>query len=194
MSKPRKPRSDSKLKNLPEDVQDRIVDWCRNDSLQSACSRCASELHPPIKTTIQSLSEFLSWWKLQRTFRQADQFARTAMDELRREFPDAHPEKIAAAGQLFFTMQAANTNDADLFKELEYLRVRKEEAANNARIAELKLSQKDRQLTQKDAEIALALRRVELLEKKLQDAQQALDDKSISAEEQAARIREIFKK
>jgi hypothetical protein len=173
--KSRKPRSDSKLKNLPEDVQERIAGWCQEDGLQSACSRCAAELQPPVQTNPTSLGEFYAWWRLQRTFRQADSFAREAEEMLKEEFPDATPEKIAAAGQLVFTMQATNAGDADTFKELEYLRVRKEEAQHNARIAELKIQQKDKQIAQKEKDIALATRRVEMLEANAAKAKEQLE-------------------
>ena len=66
----RKPHAKSKLKNLPADVQARIADWCAQDSLESAVSRCSAEL--AIETNRSSMSEFFAWWNLRQTFGQAD--------------------------------------------------------------------------------------------------------------------------
>jgi hypothetical protein len=153
----RKPRSDSKLKTLPEDVQAQIADWCAQDSLQSAVSRCASELQ--LQTSLASMSEFFAWYRLRATFSQAEQNAQLVEQMLREKFPDATPEKIAAAGQLVFTMQAANANDVETFKDLEYLRVTKESAKFDAEVAKAKLRQKDHQIRQKGEELRLARER-----------------------------------
>jgi hypothetical protein len=192
MSSHRKPRSDSKLKTLPEDVQERIAGWCREDGLQSACSRCAAELQPPLKTNIQSLSEFFAWWNLRQTFNRAEQLAQQTEEFLKNEFPDATPEKIAAAGQLTFTLQAAASGNAKEFRELEYLRVRKEEAAANLRIAEAKIAQKDKQIAQKDQDLQLASRRVAVLEAKEAKAKEIIGDEKLSPEEKQRRIAAVF--
>src|SRR5262245_4973689 len=138
MSKQRKPRSDSKLKNLPQDVQDRIASWCQEDGLQSACSRCASELQPPISTTMKALSLFMQWRAVQdrketltELFARADANAKAVEDLLRKDFPGATAETLAAAGQMVFTLQASQAKDSKEFRELEYLRVSKETLAAN---------------------------------------------------------------
>lgn len=193
---PRKAHSNSVLKTLPEETQARIADWCAQDSLESAVSRCFSELQ--LKTNKSSMGVFFDWWKdeqerrgaretLEEVFRKADANATAVEQMLAEKFPDATPEKIAAAGQLVFTMQAANVKDAKEFREMEYLRLAKEAAQTKARHGDAKIRQKDRDLK-------LAERRVVLLEAKAAEAIKTLDDKTLSAPEQAARIREIFKK
>lgn len=188
----RKPRSDSKLKNLPEAVQAQIADWCAQDSLQSALSRCAAELQPPVHTSLTSLSEWYAWYRLSATFAQADQHAKQVEELLRKTFPDATPEKIAAAGQLVFTMQAANAGDAEEFRAMESLRVTKESAAHKAKMDEAKLRQKDAQIRQKNEELSLQLRRVQVLEAKLADIGKTVKDKTLTPEERAKRIAEIY--
>lgn len=188
----RKPRSDSKLKTLPEAVQAQIADWCAQDSLQSAVLRCAAELQPPVRTSLSAMSEWWAWYRLSATFSQADAHARQVEELLRRQFPGATPEKIAAAGQLVFTMQAANAQDTKEFRELEYLRITKETAFHKVEMDKAKLRQKDAQIRQKNEELALQLRRVQVLEAKLESIGKAVKDTKLTPEERAKRIAEIY--
>ena len=63
---------------------------------------------------------------------------------------------------------AAVAEDPALYKELRYLRIADQTSKSNARIAEEKLKRKD-------AEIALAVRRMNLLEENAAKAKQALE-------------------
>jgi hypothetical protein len=165
------------LKTLPDDQQDIIASWCSQGTLESAVSRCLSELG--IKTNIDSMSKFhrahVAKKELQEHFAIAESFATSVEEMLRNQFPDATPEKIAAAGQLVFTMKAANSGDSKEFRELEYLRVSKDTLAANIRNNEAKVKQKERQLTQKDRDLQLAERRVALLEENAAKAKAQLE-------------------
>lgn len=186
----KKPRSDSKLKNLPAEQQARIADWCAQDSLQSAASRCASEMQ--LSVSLNTVSEFYAWWKLKATFSQAEAHAKTVEEMLRKTFPGATPEKIAAAGQLVFTMQAANAGDAEEFRAMEQLRVTKESATANARIAEAKLKQGAQKIAQKDQDLKLVERRVKLLEDREAKTREVLGDGDLTPAEKEQRIKAVF--
>lgn len=151
-----KARSDSPLKNLPEDRQAQIIDWC-NTVKTAECSggyKYAKEqlAADGIKASEGALSEFYSWWHLRRDFRRNDSLARDFEELLRKEFPKAEPGKIQEFGQTYFTMNAAARRDPKEFREMEYLRLSKETAETKGRQEERKLS--------------IAERRIVLLEKK----------------------------
>ena|ERR1700731_3621737 len=160
-----KPRSDSPLKNLPEDRQEQIIDWCnasKSDDCIGGHKFAKAQLAADgIKTSEGALSEFYSWWYLRRTFQEADNLTRQFEEMLKRTFPDIDPEKITQAGQLIFTLQATNARNAEEFREMEYLRLAKETGATKAR--------------QKDEELRLAARRVELLEQNQAKAKEKLE-------------------
>jgi hypothetical protein len=153
-----KPRSDSLLKNLPEERQDQIAAWCRepkSDScpggLQHAREQCAAD---GLKVSMRAMSEFFSWWRVGETCRQASNKAQDFESLLKAEFPGATPEKIASMGQMYFTLQASNSGDADTFINLESLRLAKSSAETKAR--------------QKEEDLRLSAERVKLMASKLQ--------------------------
>jgi hypothetical protein len=179
-----KARSDSPLKNLPEERQEQIVEWC--NTLKTAdCAggyKFAKEqlAADGIKASEGALSEFYSWWHLRRDFQRNDSLTRDFEELLKKEFPAAAPGKIQEFGQTFFTMQAAAKRDSKEFREMEYLRLSKETGITKAR--------------QKDQELALATRRVELLERKIAEATETVESSKLSDAQKAERLREIFKK
>ena len=176
MSKPRKTRSDAKLDKLPAEQQELIHGWCVQDGLQSASQRCASELKVTI--AVSSVAEWMKRYELRRMFSEADSKAKAVEDLLRHEFPGATAEKIAAAGQLVFTMEASNAKDRDAFIALESLRLAKQVAEGNAQVAKRKLQQMETRIGQKDLEIALAREKFEMeaAEKMLSAAMRAKAD------------------
>lgn len=174
-----KHRSDSVLKNLPEERQAQIIEWIntpKSDDCVGGQKFALEQLAADgIKTSAASLSDFYSWWHLQQTFRRADNFTTQIEESLRKQFPELSSEKIAEAGQLVFTLQATNARDAKEFREMEWLRLAKVTGATKAR--------------QKDRDLALAERRVRLLEKK---AKEILSDTSVPIEEREQRMKAMF--
>lgn len=185
MSNPRKPKSNAVLKNLPAERQQQVAEWCEkaNDTdpaghpvpktggLEFARAQLAAD---GVSVALNTVSEFYRWFSLRRTFALAESQAQQAEEFLRRQFPDATPAKIAAAGQLVFTMQAANAGDAETFRAMETLRLAKTTAEHNAAMDKARLEQKERQIAQKDRDLSLVERRVKLLEAKQIEAREAL--------------------
>src|SRR4029077_18837678 len=152
-----KERSDSKLKHLPEERQDQIIEWCNTPNQRGEDGKPIKETGglpyaraqlaaDGLKVSERALSDFYSWWHLQRNFRDADNLTTQLEEMLKQQFPDVNPEKITEMGQLIFTLQATQARDAKEFREMEYLRLAKETGATKAR--------------QKDTELKLAERRV----------------------------------
>lgn len=190
--KSRKIRSDSKLGRLPRDVQQRIADWCAQDSLASAAQRCAAELS--VQVSSQTISEWYQRWRLDQAtaerkqaltelFQHADANAQ-AVGELLRD-SGATEEQIARADRLVFTLQASSSKNADLWMDLEKLRIARETAEHRARMDLAKLEQKERDLE-------LAGRRVTVLEARLEAIKSTVEDSTLSDEERAQRIAEIY--
>jgi hypothetical protein len=190
----RKPQGNSKLKTLPPEVQARIADWCAQDTLESAVSRCASELSPPVQTNRDSMGKFYRWWRdtqetavrketLEHLFRRADVNAKAVAGMLKES--GATEDQIARADQLVFTLQASSVEDKELFIELEKLRIARESAEHKARMDVAKLQQKQE-------ELKLAERRVKLLEDREKKAREVMVDAALSAEEKEKRIKAVF--
>ena len=115
---------------------------------------------------------------MRETFSEADNFATQVEDLLRKEFPDATPEKLGAAGQVAFTAMAVAKRDSKEFMDLESLRLAKETAVTKGR--------------QKDQDLKLSERRVKLMERKIAQATDALKDGALSPAEREARMKQIF--
>jgi hypothetical protein len=177
-----KPRSDSLLKNMPEDYQDAIAAWCKAPKteespggLQHAREMLASDGHT---VSLRAVSEFYSWYRLRSTFRQANDKASNFEAMLKAEFPTATPDKIAQMGQMIFTLEANNAGDVKTFIDLESLRLAKTSAETKAR--------------QKEKDIKLAERRVQVMEAKIAQATDTLKDGALSPAEREARMKQIF--
>ena len=176
MKTPRRlPRAGSKLTRLPVEQLAEIYGWITGPEggLEVARTLCLGKLS--LAVSLDTLSRFRAWYYLQAEFVQADAEAQ-AQEELMRRFDPADAERARKFGQFTFMQRAIRSEDAETFQAMS------------------RDVQRDRQLAQKDADLSLADRRVALLEKKLAEAQGALDDKTLSAAEQAARIREIFQR
>lgn len=159
--KPRKVRADAKLKTLPADAQQRIADWCMDGTLESARSRCASELGVTI--SLDAVSKFFAWWKtaqdtaarketLAELFNRADANAKAVGQMLAER--GATAAQIAAADHLVFQLQAtkageeATALDRENFIELEKLRIARESAETKGRHDAAKLATANRRAAQ----------------------------------------------
>jgi hypothetical protein len=214
MSDPnRKPHARSWLKTLPRTpdeardagrdpgcCQSAIFDLLQSHSLREVAEHCIANLgatQTPGGLT-EALSKFRTWFQADKDTRERKEtlrsiFARAdanakAVAEILAE-TGASPDAIARANHLVFQTQAAEAGREDkaMFIELEKLRLARDSAEHKARMDEAKVRQKD-------ADLALVNRRVTLLEAKAEEARKTVNDSTLSAAEQAARIREIFKK
>jgi hypothetical protein len=113
----RKANSNSRLKNLDEETQARIAEWCAEDGLSATASRCLAELQ--ISTNRDSLSKWLKWRKdvlpLKQHFDSADSQAKAATELLKQVDPTSSAEKLRAFGQLMFMAKAVETKNAEDF-------------------------------------------------------------------------------
>lgn len=160
-----KPRSDSKLKNLPEETQEAIIAWARTaktdehpGGLQYAREQLAAD---GIKVSLRAVSEFVSWWQLRERFSSASERAQQIEDLIKEKNPNLSPDRIRELGQALFTMEAMAEKDAQAYVALESLALAQSTAKTKASLEERKL--------------ALAERRVSLLEENAAKAKAALE-------------------
>jgi len=159
-----KPRSDSKLKNLPEERREQIIAWLNTTKTEEhpgglayAREQLAAD---GIKVSNSTLSEFWAYWDLQQDFSDAD-LAATFAEEQMRAFDPANAQKAEDFGNFVFTSKAVRQKDPQTFVALQRLKLDKDSARTRA--------------SQEDRKIQLAARRVQLLEDKAAKAKAALE-------------------
>src|SRR5688500_13402208 len=123
----RKPHAKSRLKLLPEETQALIADWCAQDTLESAVSRCASELQ--LMTNRSSMGEFFAWRTLKAQYAAANNAAANAEELLKKVDPAASAEKLRAFGQLMFMHKAVASENTEDFVGLTIADVKNRELA-----------------------------------------------------------------
>ena len=168
----RKIRSDAGLMNLPEARQQQIIEWCdtpKSEDCVGGYAFARQQLaEDGLVVSERALSAFWSWFYLQQDLSLA-----RSMEEV----VEADPESVARARRraqkllldLSIARQdaklfSAATNDANTVRHLDL-----QEAS-----AKTKAKQKDRALDQKDTDLALANRRVALLETNAAKAKEKL--------------------
>lgn len=131
-----------------------------------AWSKDGSHTNPQIRSRIKerwgialgndsALSDFWRLQEVRSSFSTAAAMAEEAMDMLRTDLP---PEKVSDLGRMVFERAAMKSGDADTFVNLRRLKLKEETAKTKADLENRKL--------------ALAERRVQLMEKKLERAAQ----------------------
>jgi hypothetical protein len=201
---PKTPRRDAVLKNIPagDPRREQIAEWLAADGWESCAQQCFSQLAIAVNgqpVSRNMIYEAVRFWRQQEHFETMQQ---RAMDQARLE---AERQGGMTAAQLeeatdrSFIALAASTVDLENpdftdYKELRFLRIRDQESKGNARIAEAKLLQKDKQLEQAEKSLAMAQRKLELLEAKAKEATEVAHDSKLTPAQQAERMREIFKR
>lgn len=165
----KKVRADSRLKTMAPERQAQIVDWSRTLTLHQLKERVRKELG--VETNTTSLSEFLSYWHLSQHLEQAAGFSNELKETLK-TLPDLKldEEQINAAAQVVFELDAAKNKDLGAFLSLRRLRQKDKDQLNEAR-------------------------RIQLLEKKAAQAEEAektVKDETLTPEERMNRMRQIF--
>jgi hypothetical protein len=135
-----KPRSDSKLKTLPTEVQAKVYALLAKVSYQKAVGLIAKE--HGIATSVGALSAFYSWYPLSRRIEQSRSFA----DELKKTLAsnsqlDLNAEKLSQVAQAAFEIQAVQEQDTGLFVSLRKLRQKDLDLAQQAQNTNLRLKQ-----------------------------------------------------
>lgn len=182
--RPRKIRRDAKLLNLPERDRKVIAGWLQSDGVASCLQRIASQYQ--IQCSQTTLYEAIAFWDSQE---RRDRVRAKALAQIESEAEEkgySPQQRMAALDRRMAEIFAAEDQHKE-YQDARYLIIADESARTKAELSRLKIAQKDK-------DIALTERRVVILEKKIAEAEKALGDKSLTGAEQAARIREIFKK
>jgi len=167
MSTHHKPRSDSALKTLPETRQADIAEYLRDHSLKATVEWLAED---GFKTSIKSLSEFLSWYSLRQQLSRNEQTVETLLADYVKTDPNLTPEKIQSMGQAFFSAMSLAQQDPEAWVQVQRLNLQR-------------------------ASLAMDERRIALLEKKAAAFDQAKEviESKLSPDEQKKRLKEILK-
>lgn len=110
MNTGKKPRGDSKLKNLPEERQEQIFEWCRK-SFAHARRQLAED---GLMVSGRALSEWHSWYRRKSKLELGNNRVLQALEWYRRNRPDATPEEIRRAQLMALSLQAEAEDDKKL--------------------------------------------------------------------------------
>lgn len=178
MASTRKPRSDSRLKTLPEERQRHVIELMRTRSLAEVRKELRAD---GITTSSAALSDFFSWWHLREQFRGWEEDTATMLELLKRDHPELSEEELAGYGNAMFQLRAIKEQDVEAYTALMTARHR-------AVMDERKLKLRER-------ELALKERRLRLLEAKAEQADKAkalLGEGGLTPEEREQRMRQVF--
>lgn len=110
-----KPRSDSRLKTLPEERQRGIVELLRKKSLAEVRKELRAD---GIETSCTSLSEFFSWWQLKEQFRELEGDTETMLGLLKKQRPELSEDELARYGNSVFQLKAIKLQDVESYTRL----------------------------------------------------------------------------
>jgi hypothetical protein len=144
----KKPRSDSKLANLPEEDQAEIAEWCRTNPLEVVRDILLAQRK--VSISLSSLSTWYAWHKQQRELREGNAGVVAILDWFKRNDPGASAATVRSAMLMGLTLKAQARDDTGLA-----LNVLKEQG--------------------RDLDRGLAMRRVALLEENAAKAKAALE-------------------
>lgn len=140
----KKPRSDAKLKLLPEERQEQIVAWANTPKSENCVGGLAYAQEQlaadGIKISISTLGDFVSWWRLERRFARAESKAEQIAQMAARLNPEMSPERVRAIAASVFTLEAVESGDAETYVNLEHLRLKRESAEFKGKIDTEKLA------------------------------------------------------
>lgn len=162
-------------------VREELWAWRKEPDLTNAAIRGRIEARFGIQLTRDGqLSDFWSW--LHQVIRSENWNARVEQfeDWYRKTNPDSSVDKVRDAGIAFFLTEAAAAEDREGFVEVANLDLKKRGMQTKAAFDERKVQVQERRLA--------------LLEKKEQQADEAkaVAASNLTAEEKAARMRQIF--
>ena len=126
-------RADSVLGNLPEERQEQIAGWIRDckegDRYEAARAQLAAD---GVKVGRTAVVDWFRGWRLRLRIASADSFAAKAVEALKALNVGLTQDQLDAAGQLIFTDSALAGENAEEFREMEYLRLAKQTARTKA--------------------------------------------------------------
>ena len=175
MSNSKKPRADSKLKNLPEHLQEGFWLLLHPTDLEVkpyTLEDLGGEIHDKhqLSVSISTLSEWHSWYALKRRMEQAAERANQTAIALAKD-SDLTPEDIERVAQTVFTAETLEAGNVKGFVALAKLRLASRALDHDAR-------------------------RLAVLEAKAAQADEAAgvaNDGKLSEDEKAAALKRIFR-
>jgi hypothetical protein len=105
----KKPRSDSKLANLPEDQQEEISAWCK-EGFAVARDLCKARLN--LSVSVRGLSEWHAWYRRQEQLRSGNERVLQTLEWFRKHRPQATADEIRAA--TFLQLQTLHEDDPQI--------------------------------------------------------------------------------
>ena len=167
-------RADAKLKNLPQEMLDVLWRY-RNpeddgEKLTLEAVLVEIKREHGIEVSLSTLSEFYKWLRFKRRIESAQQHAQQARLEMAKD-PTINADDIERVAQAVFTAETMEEGNVKGFVALAKLRIASKQLQHDER-------------------------RIELLEKKAAQADQARgvsDNDALSAEEKALRMKQIFR-
>ena len=171
----RKPRSDAKLKTMPEEQQAAVIEWLSKESLESTRQRVAREYD--IKTSWAALSEFREWWNLREQFKRTQNTTEDLVELQRQLDTGLSEEQIQEYGQRVFSLLALKTEDPDVWDSTQKIGLKRREIELNREKLEL-----ERQRWQFDAAKAVLV--------KFDEIRAIRDDGTLDEDARLDRVRE----
>lgn len=151
MASTRKPRSDSRLKMLPEEVQEDVGSRLGEPgyTLDMAAERFAAE--HGVDTSRSAVHEWYRWWRLQRRLSAAQERAAEMVERLAADGVDT--AALADAGDAIFLAEAMESGDERAYAMIRGTMIRRQALDNEA----AKLRQRVREYEEAQAAAKAAL-------------------------------------
>ena len=181
---PRKPSPRSPLKMLPPELQERLAEYLRTNTLAMGVKYCREELQ--LNTNDSSLSEWLSWFEMMARINHYAQGADDLKEALAQTSID--PDLIPKLGEAFFISKAAESGDSKMFATVASVVQRHQELKAQQAAHTDKMQVAARQIEVRKDNIKLLLRRVEAAEKKAA----ALEARNAAALASASKAKDIL--
>jgi hypothetical protein len=103
-----KPRSDAKLKTLPDERQKEIYDRLRRGGVRQVRAWLSDQ---GFSISIRALSEFYAWFEMRKRFEQDERSVNRVIEELKRETPNLTQQQLDSLAQRMFTMLTIRDGD-----------------------------------------------------------------------------------
>jgi hypothetical protein len=145
MNAEKKVRADAVLKNLPEERQLEIFELLKEKSLAAARQHLRED---GIRVSLQTLSEFYSWYALRMSLREAESDTENLLELIKQDAPELPEERLAAIGNALFNLRAIKSQDPKMFLAFQTAR-------HNAEMDRLKFEQKEREIAQREKGLQL---------------------------------------
>ena len=129
---PRRPSRLAKLKTLPEDKQAQIITWLKSPAGGPGTVDLILANYA-IQTSDTALSEFWSWWHLQRRFAQNSARVESVLEYLHTNQPQIPEDSLFQMGQTMFSALAIDQEDAATWTRVQKLNLNKAQIQLEAR-------------------------------------------------------------